>query len=156
MELAVPFSRKSDPRRYIREDRLPYKLLSYKGRRLDLSKRVQVYRNLRGVGGPFSIRQGGFIVAHGEALMLQDARFHVNERGRQRVLATGRKNVHAWISGYLIGSGCGTSLDEQGLGFRISYNPFRGSHFSSSSGSPVRRAMTVMVTKEKVTAAYCD
>jgi hypothetical protein len=35
-----------------------------------------------------------------DSILLDQATFHVNEAGRQRVLRTKEKNVHAWVTGY--------------------------------------------------------
>jgi hypothetical protein len=77
----------------------------YKGRSLDPTRPVRVYRNLHssyGDGRRWSIRQGPHVVAHADNLHLVDVRFVVSEKGRQRVLAEGRKNVHAFAEGYFI------------------------------------------------------
>lgn len=64
--------------------------------------RFFVYRNLtrrclsiRAEAGPFQ----GRVVAWVEAVQLGHARFVVGKKGRQRVLETGRKNVHAGVVG---------------------------------------------------------
>lgn len=156
VKLAVPLSR--GPRRYVSKTALPYKVYSFRGRKVDLGKPVEVYRNLnRGEGVWYSIRQGGRIVAHAQGVMLQDATFHVSEAGRQRVLATGRKNVHAWVRGVLIPSGMGTSLDRGALHCRVNYNPFKGPSFvwkDASCDRPVKGAMTVMLDANGMTGCY--
>ena len=45
----------------------------------------------------------GRVVAHAEKVLLRDATFKVSEAGRQRVLRTKRKNVHAGVVGTLAG-----------------------------------------------------
>lgn len=157
LELAVPFAPHSDNSRYVRKDRLPYALLSFRGRKIDLSRPVQVYRNLRGKKGSyFSIRQGGCVVAHGDAMMLRDATFVVQEAGRQRVLSSGRKNVHAWVRGYLTPSGCGTSHDRDDLPCEIHYNPRKNRHFVDYIDRPVQGAEVVLIRPKKISAAYVD
>lgn len=76
------------------------KIESYKGRSVDTKKHVEVYRNLKKPNGRWwSVRQNGLIVGHTESIDLHKCIFHVNEAGRQRVLRTGHKNVHAYVSG---------------------------------------------------------
>lgn len=158
--LAAPLARGRN--RYVRRDAVPYPIYSYRGRTADLSRPVEVYRNLRGfrLPGPgpwYSIRQGGRVVGHAKAMMLQDAEFVVQEVGRQRVLRTGRKNVHAFIRGALVGSGCGTAHDrEQSLGARIGYNPYAGGTFfiEGAVRHPICGAMSVKITEEGISAAY--
>lgn len=62
-------------------------------------KPVEVYRNLH--QKCWSIRQGGLVVAHAKRVYLRDVEFRVRESGRQKVIREQRKNVHAWIRGYL-------------------------------------------------------
>lgn len=67
-----------------------------------------IYRNLRRRYYPFSIKalEGpykGKVVAYAPVLVLENVTFSVSQAGRQRVLDTGRKNVHAGIIGDLIG-----------------------------------------------------
>lgn len=47
--------------------------------------------------GPFK----GRVVAHAKGVALDDARTIVSQAGRERVLREGRKNVHAYIEGYI-------------------------------------------------------
>lgn len=146
-----------DPKRYLRKNKVPYPLYSFKDRTIDMSSPVQVYRNIRGKNGyRYSIRQNGLVVAHGDCLMLKDASFVVNASGRQKVLLTGYKNVHAWIKGRLIPSGCGTSHDGDPLPVNISYNPRRHKTFVDDSGHGVCGAMTVLIKYNGVSAAYVD
>ena len=82
------------------QDRL--KITPYKGRTLDESKPVHVYRNLGNAAKErYSIRQGGLVVGHTDEITLTDCEFKVSEAGRQRVLREGRKNVHAYIKGHM-------------------------------------------------------
>jgi hypothetical protein len=79
---------------------LKTKIEPYKGRSVDHSRRVDVYRNLTRPDGPwYSVRQNGLVVGHSQAVDLHKCIFHVNEAGRQRVIRTGHKNVHAHVSG---------------------------------------------------------
>jgi hypothetical protein len=62
-----------------------------------MADQVEVYFNVR--RRLFSVRQNGKVVGHTQRIMLENAHFVVREAGRQRVLATGCKNVHAWVRG---------------------------------------------------------
>lgn len=76
---------------------------SYKGRQIDFKKRIEVYRNLRKTEEFwYSIKQDGKVVGHTGDIELRSCHFQVNEAGRQRVLKTGQKNVHAYVVGYPI------------------------------------------------------
>lgn len=72
---------------------------TYKNRQIDPSKPVYVYRNLH--KKCWSVKQGGVVVGHTEELALKNCECVVNEKGRQKVLETGIKNVHAYIKGYV-------------------------------------------------------
>ena len=52
----------------------------------------------------YSIRDAatGFVIDYAASVLLSNVEFEVNEAGRQRVLATGDKNVHAWAAGYVV------------------------------------------------------
>lgn len=66
-----------------------------------------VYRNLHKSGYTYSIKalEGeykGRVVAYSSSILIEDARLVINETGRQRVLQSGQKNVHAGIVGNVI------------------------------------------------------
>lgn len=110
----------------------------YKGRQIDLTKRVEVYRNLRRRGRFYSVRQDGLVVGHTSRINLKNCYFVVRESGRQRVLSSKRKNVHAFVVGYptlLV-----TDKDMRGLGKPLQgrYNPYEEGHFMVNEGSKWR------------------
>ena len=62
-------------------------------------KRVQVYYNIR--RGDYSVRQSGRVIDHVDSIILRDVRFNVAPAGRDKVRATGVKNVHATVTGFI-------------------------------------------------------
>ena len=91
-------------------------------------KRVQVYYNIR--RGDYSVRQSGRVIDHVDTIVLRDARFNVAPAGRDKVRATGVKNVHATVTGYI------SPIDGNGLTSYIdydcdyvAYNPFKYDQF---------------------------
>ena len=78
-----------------------YLIKGMKDREIDWDRRVYVYRNLH--KNCWSVRQNGLIVQHTKEVSLKDVRFLVGQTGRKKVLKEKRKNVHAGISGYLMG-----------------------------------------------------
>lgn len=74
----------------------------FKNRKIDLSKPVLVYRNLNCKGVSYSVKQGNLVVAHTDCLTLQNIEFRVSEKGKARVKREKRKNVHAFIKGYVV------------------------------------------------------
>ena len=86
-------------------------------------KRVQVYYNIR--RGDYSVRQSGRVIDHVDSIALSDVRFNVAAAGRDKVRATGVKNVHATVTGYLDLHGMmhGRTCDY------VAYNPFKYNQF---------------------------
>ena len=65
----------------------------------DPAKPVMVYRNLH--SGLWSVRQNGIVVIHCNQIYLRDVTFRVQKGGQDRVRREGRKNVHAFVHGYI-------------------------------------------------------
>ena len=94
-------------------------------------KRVQVYYNIR--RGDYSVRQSGRVIDHVDSIVLRDVRFNVAPAGRDKVRATGVKNVHATVTGYIVSnnaehfqrvySSAGNNHDY------VAYNPFKYDQF---------------------------
>ena len=76
---------------------------SYKGRMVSDTQRVQVYRNLnKGRGLPvYSVKDAhsGLVLGHSKLVILRNVIFSVSPVGRQKVIDTGHKNVHAYATG---------------------------------------------------------
>ena len=92
--------------------------------KLDKERSVDVYRNLH--RNCYSIKQDGLVKAHADNVTLNKCTFHVNEVGRDRVRKTKRKEVHAWVKGYI--SEYTDYLPANELK-RIYYNPYKNDHF---------------------------
>ena len=96
-------------------------------------KRVQVYWNLH--KGCYSVRQSGRVIDHVTAIALRDVRFNVAPAGRDKVRATGVKNVHATVSGYHTAQGGFQMQYVDDMGWitanwdAVSYNPFTYDQF---------------------------
>ena len=90
---------------------------------VDPAKPVEVYRNLH--KNCYSVKQGGLVRAHMDAVRLYDCTFKVNQRGRQRVVETGQKNVHARVCGYVSTS----ARNPNSVPNRILYNPYKWNGF---------------------------
>lgn len=104
---------------------------SFKGRQIDFSQPVEIYKNLH--NGLFSVRQNGLVVAHVESFSLSRVFCKVSETGRQKVIREQKKNVHAFLCGYLLEVNCIGS--DNGLfemlvhNHKLTYNPYKGGHF---------------------------
>ncbi len=71
-----------------------------RGRKLDASRSVDVYRNLN--RGGYSLRQGGLVVAYAERVALAEVKFVVSCSGWRRYKALGVRQVHAVARGRLV------------------------------------------------------
>jgi len=93
-------------------------------------KRVQVYWNLH--RGCYSVRQSGRVIDHVDCILLRDVRFNVATAGRDKVRATGVKNVHATVSGYTAFLTDCTNLQsilkDSNCDY-VAYNPFKYDQF---------------------------
>ena len=103
---------------------------NFKNRKATKGLSVFVYYNLH--KGLWSIKategeHKGKVVAHCEQIGLMDAKPKVSERGRQRVIAEQKKNVHAGITGKLLWID-GASVNTE-TARKVSYNPYKKPHF---------------------------
>jgi hypothetical protein len=114
---------------------------SFKNRTINPNVKIKVYRNLH--NGKMSVQQGGLVVGHCDEILLNRAEFVVNESGRQRVIKEKRKNVHAFVVGYLFGGCLG---HEASGGVPVSYNPYKmGAFYVRETGEAVTKAAMAAV-----------
>ena len=114
---------------------------SFKGRWIDPSKKIKVYRNLH--NGKMSVKQGSLVVGHCDEILINRAEFVVSEAGRQRVIKEKRKNVHAFVIGYLFGGSLGRKAEG---GTSVSYNPYKqGTFYVRETGEAVTKAAMAAV-----------
>ena len=64
------------------------------------TKKVRVYRNLH--KKTYSVKQGSLVRCHADQVTLSDCQFIVSKAGQRRVRDERRKNVHAFIEGYVV------------------------------------------------------
>lgn len=119
--------------------------------------RVQVYMNLH--TGRWSIRSKatGRVVDHADNVLLHNARFRVQEGGRQRVINEGRKNVHAWVEGDLVGQddfAAEVALESMMDCPAAYYNPYKTSTFVNPDGLPVEAAQVVAMSAPEKTVVF--
>lgn len=96
----------------------------------------------------WSIRRGGKVIEHATDIYIKDAWFVVRESGRQKVIETGHKNVHAFVCSYNVETlveGMGDTLDN--FNSTVSYNPHKSKTFVDASGTPVLEARHVVMTR---------
>ena len=119
--------------------------------------RVQVYYNLH--KKCLSVRYKGKVIEHAQEVTLTDARFHVQQAGRERVLKQKRKNVHAYISGKLKETFWFTQAPKYTWTAkqRVTYNPYKYKNFvNKETLEPVTSAEVVHISGKRITAGEFD
>jgi hypothetical protein len=94
-------------------------------REIETDKRVQVYFNLH--RKVWSVRQNGLVVAHVDSIVLRDPKYVVSAAGNKRVRSEKRKNVHAYISGY-VHEPRSLSIFPEDIKL-VTYNPYKHDSF---------------------------
>ena len=111
---------------------------------IDIHKPIEVYRNLH--KKCWSVRQGGKVKVHTSYICLQAAEFVVQPAGRQKVLDEQKKNVHAFVKGYLISARTINRLnkDIEWTMDAVTYNPYKHPHFTCGEFEAVRAELVDM------------
>ena len=88
--------------------------------KIDTTRKVEVYKNLH--KDCWSVKQDGLVKAHTTEIDLWDCAFQVNANLRQKVLKEKRKNVHAFVIGYIdcLGQSELSVVDQE-----VTYNPYK-------------------------------
>lgn len=115
----------------------------YKGRSVHNGQLVEVYRNLN-VGG-FSIRDAKtkLVLAHCETLILENPKFIVSQSGRQKVLETRSKFVHAVVRGNILLKDIPVKINNL---IEVHYNPYQTKTFEVSN-SPITESSSRLFAK---------
>ncbi len=123
--------------------------------------KVFVYRNLHANKWSIKALEGehkGLVIGHAEDILLSNATPKVSKAGRERVLRTRKKYVHAGLVGTLAAcegvtwrkelsgdTSCNLNAHGGDTGTLISYNPYRcGAFFSADHGHEFLRAKHVL------------
>ena len=93
-------------------------------------KSVAVYFNLH--RRQFTVLRNRRVAFYADELVLKNCKFVVQQGGRQRVIRTRRKNVHAFVVGEPVKGGRATK--------RVRYNPYKHSTFVNERDEPVLTA----------------
>ena len=102
--------------------------------------KVFIYWNLHKQCWSIRAQEGedrGRVIGHAHAFQVTDPMFKVSEAGRQRVLATKRKLVHAGIVGELTGvmwfggERANNPFNRTRGGTPVTYSPYRGPSFTA-------------------------
>lgn len=110
-----------------------------------MSTKVDVYYNLH--KKRLSVRdcETRRVLAHVDGIALKNVTFHVSESGRQRVLRDRRKNVHAFVRGYLDTTPYMRDVMDK-CDVQVSYNPYKYNSFVRIvDASPIKSADHVII-----------
>jgi hypothetical protein len=142
---APPMKIKSNPHVNAEAPRNPVLLQGHKG----YHGKVFVHRNLN--KPPYwtiKARNGedaGLVIGYDKSVHLKNVVFVVGEKSRQRVLASGQKNVHAGVVGNIVDGG----MDTNGW-IPVTYNPYTNRTFVRvDNGEPVFKAKEAILKNEK-------
>ena len=121
----------------------------FKNRTIDTSKEVKVYKNLH--NGMLSVKQDGLVVAHVDSITLKNPSFKVSQSGRNRVILEKKKNVHAFICGFVESVNVESKTKKQA----ISYNPYKHDFFYFKADErPATLSSEQMIFCSAVTGLY--
>lgn len=115
----------------------------FKGREIDYSKKVYVYRCLHKPGYVYSIKQSGKVVGHTSNLILDDVQFKIVKSGKLKAIQTGVRNVHALINGYIKDNKSDKVIGE------LKYYPFSEDNFMCM-GKEIKKCNKVTINENKL------
>ena len=90
---------------------------------IDPNRKVDVYFNLH--KKTWSVRQGGKVVGHTDQISIKNAKYIVSKKGNERVRREKKKNVHAYVRGYVETL---PYIMADDIKF-VSYNPYKNNSF---------------------------
>ena len=112
--------------------------------------RVEVYYNLH--KNVFSVRHKGKVIAWGNRVTIENPQYVVREKGRQKVLEEGRKNVHAFVRGTLSDINnfkIGKIQQRLSEPREVTYNPYKYDSFvDGSTYQPVKKSKWARLIKK--------
>jgi hypothetical protein len=95
----------------------------------------------------YSVRYKGKVIGHYDSLVAANVRFRVSEKGRQRVLAECRKNVHAFVvADKIFPKADPMELLDVSHFESVRYNPYCFSTFVDAYENPIFVAGCVWLT----------
>jgi len=91
--------------------------------KIDPNKKIEVYFNLH--KKTWSVRQSGRVVGHTDYIQVKNPQYVVSKKGNERVRREKKKNVHAFVRGYVTES-LPYMPNRQKF---VSYNPYKNNSF---------------------------
>lgn len=102
--------------------------------------RVRVYWNLHKKKYSIQDAKTGRVVDHRSAITLSDCKFSVRKSGQERARREGRKNVHAFITGYYAWQNPSAMWADGAR--EVTYNPYKNDTFIRE-GEPIHMSTCV-------------
>ena len=121
--------------------------------KIDPNKKIEVYFNLH--KKTWSVRQSGRVIGHTDYIQVKDPQFVVSQKGNERVRREKKKNVHAFVRGYVENR---LPVFPSKMRF-VTYNPYKNSSFvvrntNDSICSSPYAALEVVNQKPRVEALW--
>ena len=91
--------------------------------KIDPDKKIEVYFNLH--KKTWSVRQSGKVIGHTDYIQVKAPQFVVSQKGNERVRREKKKNVHAFVRGYVESR---LPVFPSKMRF-VTYNPYKNSSF---------------------------
>lgn len=124
-------------------------IIPYKSRKIDIDKKVRMYRCLNKKGFVFSLSQNKKVVGHTTNIVLKNCKLIVMESGKNRCIKEKQRNVHAFVEGYI-----GTEDDiKLTFSFLLEYNPFEDKKFYTIYCDDLTGCEIVYLKNNKI---YCQ
>ena len=106
--------------------------------------RVEVYRNIPKQNWSVRSVETGLVIDHADIVSVSNARFVVQQAGRDKVVRTHRKNVHAMVRGEWVST---EEAHRVICNRRVSYNPYKANYFwDVETGLPITISPSVILT----------
>lgn len=93
--------------------------------KIPVGTRVKVYKNLHEDCYSIQDAKTGIVIGYCSSIVLTDPTFSVGKAGREKVVRTGQKNVHAKVVGYFQSH----TVSLLGQSSKVTYNPYKYSSF---------------------------
>ena len=111
-----------------------------------VGERVFVYRNLHRKCYSVKFLETSRVLFHTNDITLINVKFRVGKAGRERVLRTRQKNVHAGVIGYI------ADVSLIGQTSKVTYNPYKYSSFVRQDESSIVEAKIAHIDASGITA----
>lgn len=118
-------------------------------RPFQIGDKVKVYKNIHKDCYSIVDHKSGLVVGYADYVCLKDAKTHINQNGRKRVVDRKRKEVHAYLVGTF--AGCQFAIAEQDTPYQLYYNPYKTEHFvNKQTKEAVHTARLVRLEPQQV------